>query len=500
VPPSERGRHRRSIGIPVLVGPMAVAMLFHSAIASAQDLAAAEALFRDGKNLMKAGDYAKACPKFIASQRIDPSAGTALNLAACHQKEGKTATAWADYLAAARMGKEQKNPAITQEATSRAAEIERELSHLTVRAPQGAAGLEITRDGAPLDAGSLDSKIPVDPGPHQIRAQSPGYRPYEVTVTVGAARDDKVVAIPPLEREAAAVPVIGAPVAQVAPPVAVQTAPVPPPAAASIETTAGPSTAPADTREGSSKGALGSVAGARATPQSAKSVEGSIGLKLAVGHNIWTEPSDIPPGHDGAYAFAGAAGGLGYGFGLYGELRFARVFGIEIGVAYDKSTISHPIADTYGGPPIPFEGIEKFTVSSLRIPFIVKGIVPLPFGRLSVGVGPEIITPLSADGNFEFTGGLEDIAMRYDAGRILGRVWRASIVQPARSLLLTTDLGLAIALPGSLEIPIDLRASKNLSQSSVWEDRLTYDSAGHLVTAARISWDLRFLTGLGVRF
>jgi hypothetical protein len=269
--PNQPDHRWASTGMVRLVAPTTLALLLYPMIASAQDLAAAEALFREGKSLMTARDYAKACPKLAESQRLDPSAGTALNLAACHEKQGKSATAWADYLVAARIAKQQSKPAIVQEATARAAQIEPELSHLIVRPPQGIAGLEITRDGIAMDAGSLDSKIPVDPGPHQIRARAPGYRQYEVTVTVGAARDDKVVAIPQLEQEGAAAAAPGAPVASpgptavsvapVAPPAAAQPAPATAPAITPVETTPAPNVKTPDTGAGSSQRTLGYVVG-----------------------------------------------------------------------------------------------------------------------------------------------------------------------------------------------------------------------------------------------
>src|SRR5437764_5986851 len=62
--------------------------------------ATAEALFEDGKRLASAGEYAAACPKFAASQKLDPAVGTALNLADCYEKLGRTACAWAEFRSA----------------------------------------------------------------------------------------------------------------------------------------------------------------------------------------------------------------------------------------------------------------------------------------------------------------------------------------------------------------------------------------------------------------
>ena len=64
---------------------------------------AAETLFVEGRQLFAQGDFAKACPKFEESNRLQPAVGTLLNLALCAEKAGNKAQACAHYAEVARL-------------------------------------------------------------------------------------------------------------------------------------------------------------------------------------------------------------------------------------------------------------------------------------------------------------------------------------------------------------------------------------------------------------
>src|SRR5688500_15209686 len=79
--------------------PLAVVVALSPSIARAQSSAAqAEQLFKDGKSLMGAKQYAEACDAFAASQELDPQLTTLMNLADCREKNGQLATAWSLFL------------------------------------------------------------------------------------------------------------------------------------------------------------------------------------------------------------------------------------------------------------------------------------------------------------------------------------------------------------------------------------------------------------------
>jgi hypothetical protein len=176
-------------------------------VAHAQDIAAAEGLFREGRALMESGRIDEACRKFAESQRLDPSSGTLINLAACHEKQGRTATAWAEYLAAARIATTQGKHDRVEEAKRLAAQLEPELSYLTVVVSKPVAGLEVRRGDVKLEANSLGSKIPTDPGTHEITVSAPGHEPVTLSVTLAAKGDQQTITVPALvEAKDAAVP------------------------------------------------------------------------------------------------------------------------------------------------------------------------------------------------------------------------------------------------------------------------------------------------------
>jgi len=163
------------------------------------DKASAEALFQQAKDLMEAGRLDEACPKFQASYEADPAIGALLNLALCHQKQGKTASAWAEFTAAAAMAKRAGDATRAQGAADLARDLKPKLSRLTITAAEPIPGLEVTRNGEPMAQGSLGTPLPVDPGDQEIVATAPDHQRWSTTVTVEPDGDQQQIRIPALE-------------------------------------------------------------------------------------------------------------------------------------------------------------------------------------------------------------------------------------------------------------------------------------------------------------
>jgi hypothetical protein len=180
----------------------ACALFAASASARAQDtnIAVAEALFRDGRTLMAAGDLATACPKFEESHRLDPKLGTLLNLALCYEKSGRSASAWAEYAQAASLAARAGQSDREKVARERAAALEPTLSHVIIE-PDPKSDASVSLDDHPIGPAAFRTPIPVDPGPHVLRAAAPGAVPFEQSflVTQGApVATLKVPALTPL--------------------------------------------------------------------------------------------------------------------------------------------------------------------------------------------------------------------------------------------------------------------------------------------------------------
>ena len=147
--------------------------------------AGAEALFDEAKSLMAAERYSEACPKFAASQAMDPAVGTRLNLADCFEKLGRTASAWAEFRAAGAAARAKGQTDRAEIARKRAAALEQVLVRLSVIVPANAnQDIEIRKNGVNLDRGSWGVALPVDPGRYVVEASLSGKRVFHIEVDV----------------------------------------------------------------------------------------------------------------------------------------------------------------------------------------------------------------------------------------------------------------------------------------------------------------------------
>ncbi len=171
-----------------------------------QDVATSQALFDEGKRLMDAGKLDEGCPKLVESQRLDPAGGTLLAIALCHEAQGKTATAWAEFGIA--LGEARKDRRSDREATAQQhiKTLEPKLTKVRMVVTGKVEGLEIRRDGGRVGEAQWTTPLPVDPGDHSFEARAPGKVTWSKVVPVKGEGAIVDVTIPALDDEAVVAP------------------------------------------------------------------------------------------------------------------------------------------------------------------------------------------------------------------------------------------------------------------------------------------------------
>ena len=163
----------------------------------------AQALFDEGRTLLQQGHTAEACTRCADSQRLDPGGGTLLNLALCHEKLGRLATAYNEYSEALSLAIVARRADRQHTASAALTALAPRLPRLRLRVEAPAPDLRVTLDDQPMPPGLWGQAIPVDPGPHRLAAHAPGHTSFEAWLDL---------------REGATTDVLVAPLARLAPP------------------------------------------------------------------------------------------------------------------------------------------------------------------------------------------------------------------------------------------------------------------------------------------
>jgi hypothetical protein len=158
----------------------------------------AEGLYNEGKKLLESGNVPAACQKFKASLDVDRALGTIVALATCHEKEGKTASAWGEYAEGVAEAKKQGKADAEKYCRDRMSALEKGLSHLTVSGTK-TDKMEIKIDGVTMPPEALGSALPADPGERTIEVTAPGYKPWSTKVLVPGNAGNATATIPALE-------------------------------------------------------------------------------------------------------------------------------------------------------------------------------------------------------------------------------------------------------------------------------------------------------------
>ncbi len=169
-----------------------------AAHAQTSNKALAEALFQDGRDLLDLGRVSEACAKFAASQRVEAKLGTLMNLAACHEREGKTASAWAEFTEAITQAARAGQPEREQFAREHATALEAHLSRLLL-VPADAKPIDVTIDDVAVDRAIVGTAFPVDPGTHVVTVSARGKKSWSQSITIGDGPGTQRLPLPALE-------------------------------------------------------------------------------------------------------------------------------------------------------------------------------------------------------------------------------------------------------------------------------------------------------------
>ncbi len=198
-------------------------LLLTASIAGAQpapDAPDADALFKQGRELLAAGKFAEACDAFAKSDASDPEPATKLALGVCREKNHQLASAWRLYTEVVRELLSKTDPGSAQlarVAVTNANKIEPRLSKLTIEVSveQRIPGLEIRRDGEAIDVAQWSQPVPIDGGTFTIEAGAAGRDPWSTHITVGRERDNQTVHVPSLVVHARREPTVPTPAARI---------------------------------------------------------------------------------------------------------------------------------------------------------------------------------------------------------------------------------------------------------------------------------------------
>ena len=165
----------------------------------------AESLFRDARARLSEGKTHEACELFQRSDKVQHALGTLLNLAACHEKEGKLSAAWAEFQEASAEATRAGDKERASFAQDRVNAIDKALHKIVIdfASPPGDVKLD-RRWHRPSIAPRGARRLPLDPGTHTIQVTAEGYAPWEKKIDASQGGTEHVEV--QLARPEAAVP------------------------------------------------------------------------------------------------------------------------------------------------------------------------------------------------------------------------------------------------------------------------------------------------------
>jgi hypothetical protein len=181
-----------TVGTVLLISPAALGQQGNSKAATK---AAADVLFRQGREAFDKGDYGRACPKFAESQAVDPAPGTLLNLALCEERSGK--------LVRARQHLTELVPQLSSRddrlpfAKDLLAKIAKRVARLSLTLAPGAPSETLVIDEREGKTLPFEVEIELDPGEYELSIQAPGRPSDKLRILLAEGQREARAILPP---------------------------------------------------------------------------------------------------------------------------------------------------------------------------------------------------------------------------------------------------------------------------------------------------------------
>jgi hypothetical protein len=178
-----RGRLYRAAALSMALSLAGVAAAPPLVAQTAQELARARTLYKQGLSLEAAGDWAGALAKFDEVARVRLTPQVRFHIGRCKENLGRLTEALGDYRLA-EYEAQQQNAKELDEISNARETLEARIPKLVITRGAGAESATIEVDGVDVGESQLGKEVSVDPGPHRIVAKLSGGRQFEQTVNV----------------------------------------------------------------------------------------------------------------------------------------------------------------------------------------------------------------------------------------------------------------------------------------------------------------------------
>lgn len=170
----------------LLAASLSIATLGMPQRAYAQDvdpLIEARSKFQRAIELEQASNYAGALKLFREVGAVKMTPQVRYHIATCEENLGQLVAALGGYELAMSTGDQMPAEFIAEVQTS-IDELKARIPKLIIERGEGAEAATIELDGVALGQASIGVEVPLNPGPHSVIAQAPGYENFQQTVTV----------------------------------------------------------------------------------------------------------------------------------------------------------------------------------------------------------------------------------------------------------------------------------------------------------------------------